>query len=106
MSELWHPDFERVPFKPLNPHGRPMPALKRPMRAEAPEQLYQVFVELAKPFRLRSGAILPAGSVMPVGPKWRLQMAEQFAQCIKAEIRKNAERLWLNPTVMACVPIN
>lgn len=102
MGEQWHPDFERVPFKPLNPWGRPMPTPKRAIRTEAPEQLYQVFVELTKPFK-QLDVVLPAGSLMAVGPKWGLQLAEQFCAAIKEQIRKNAERLWINPTVMPCV---
>lgn len=97
------PDFHRTPFKPLNPWGRAMPKPKREMRSAAPEQLYQVFVELTKPFRHPSGMVLKKGSLMPVGPKWAVGFAEQFCAKIREQITLGNEKSWNNPQVMACV---
>ena len=77
-----------VPFKPMNPWGRPMPKPKRPVRDKPPER-FQVHVERTSD-----------GVTIPVGPKMDPDGAAQFCEAINRMIAAGREKSWNNAHVV------
>lgn len=89
---VYLPD-SKIPFKPMNPWGRPMPKPSRTMR-KAPLPLFQVFVEETK-----------TGKHLAVGPKMEQEQAEKFCEAIGVMIGRGLEKTWATPTVVQFSPI-
>lgn len=77
-----------VPFKPLNPHGRPMPKPSREMR-KTPPSMFQVQVEE-----------ISTGRLVLVGPRTMQSLAERLCEMIGTEIAHGREKSWANPTIV------
>jgi hypothetical protein len=75
-------------FRPLNPHGRPMPAPPRPIRSK-PEPLFQVQVEDTR-----------SGRAKLVGPRLVGQAAGMLCEAINREIAAGREKAWSNAHVV------
>ena len=86
MPEVWIPG-SKVPFRPVNPWGRPMPKLVRQVRAP----LYQVIVK-----RQGRGQI-------PFGPKMEKAFADEFLHAIEGQIRAGNEKELSDPHIVLCV---
>jgi hypothetical protein len=82
MPEVYFPN-SKIPFRPLNAHGRAMP---KPVRPSKPD-LYQVIV------RRR-------GEQIPFGPKIEKAAAEQFCLAIETGIRVGVEKELSDPHVV------
>lgn len=80
----------KIPFKPLNPWGRPMPKPSRPMASKKLAR-YQVHVETRD------------GQVIPVGPSATQQFAEMLCEAIGRQIGQGKEKTWSNPHIVETV---
>ena len=86
MPEVWLPG-SKEPFRPLNPWGREMPKVKRPVR----EPLYQLIVT-----RVGRGMI-------PFGPKMKKDAVDQLFEAVSAGIRVGVEKELTDPHVVRCL---
>lgn len=86
MPEVYIPG-SNIPFRPVNPWGRPVPRVAKPVRPA----LYQVIVT-------REGR-----GQIPFGPKMGRAAAEEFCEAIMGQIRLGAEKQLSDPHIVMCV---
>ena len=74
-------------FRPMNPHGRPMPKAKPKL---AQERLYQVVAERTSD-----------GQLVRLGPMIGKEVAEHCCEALSRNIIRGLEKDYANPTVVA-----